>query len=95
LAQNVTIFNAFTLVSPITPERIPLPFATVLPGIFLAGEVIKEHCFPHAVIQNWYAYDMINVPRNGPTLLKPVADCIFCSRSKTNEIFQDKFGKRK
>lgn len=81
------------LASPIIPERIPLPFATVLPGILLAGEVIKEYCFPYAVIQNCYAYDMINVPRNGPTLLRPIADCIFCSDLRTNEIFQEKFGK--
>jgi hypothetical protein len=81
------------LASPVTPERIPLPFATVLPGILLAGEVIKGYCFPDDVIQNYYTYDMINVPLSGTTALKPAPDCIFCSNSQTIETFQRKYGK--
>jgi len=79
--------------SPVTPERIPLPFATVLPGILLAGEVIKAYYFPDDVIQNYYTYDMINVPLSGAQSLKPAPDCIFCSNSQTIEIFQRKYGK--
>lgn len=82
------------LVSPVTRERIPLPFATVLPGVLLAGEVIKAHYFPNDVIQNYYTYDMINVPPNGMTQLKPAVDCIFCSNPQTKETFQKKYGKK-
>ena len=83
------------LASPVTPERIPLPFATVLPGILLAGEVIKGYYFPDDVIQNYYTYDMINVPLSGTKSLKPISDCIFCSNSQTIETFQRKYGKSK
>jgi len=77
--------------SPVTPERIPLPFATVLPGILLAGEVIKAYHFSDDAIQNYYTYDMINVPLSGAQSLKPATDCIFCSNSETIEIFQRKY----
>jgi len=73
-------------------ERFPLPFATVLPGILIAGEVIKERYFPKDVLQNYYSYDMINLPANGMTEMKPVSDCIFCSSLTTREKFAKKHG---
>jgi molybdopterin/thiamine biosynthesis adenylyltransferase len=83
------------LVSPIGQERFPLPFATVLPGILLAGEVIKDRCFENDVLRNYYSYDMINVPLSGTIPLRPASDCIFCSSPKTKEIYAKKYGKQR
>jgi len=80
------------LVLSATQERFPLPFATVLPGILIAGEVIKERYFPKDVLQNYYSYDMINLPASGMTEIKPVSDCIFCSSLTTREKFAKKYG---
>jgi len=80
------------LVLSATQERFPLPFATVLPGILIAGEVIKERCFPKDVLQNYYSYDMINLPANGMTEMKPIAECIFCSSLAAKEKFAKKYG---
>lgn len=80
------------LVLSATQERFPLPFATVLPGILIAGEVIKERYFPKDVLQNYYSYDLINLPASGMTKMKPVSDCIFCSSLTTKEKFAEKYG---
>jgi molybdopterin/thiamine biosynthesis adenylyltransferase len=80
------------LVLSATQERFPLPFATVLPGILIAGEVIKERYFPQGVLQNYYSYDMINLPASGMIKMKPVSDCIFCSSPTTKERFAKKYG---
>ena len=80
------------LVLSATGERFPLPFAAVLPGILVAGEVIKERYFPKKVLQNYYSYDMINIPTNGMIRLKPVSNCIFCSSAATKEKFIKKYG---
>lgn len=80
------------VVLSVTQERFPLPFATVLPGILIAGEVIKECYFPKYVLQNYYSYDMINLPPSGMTPMRPVSDCIFCSLPVTKEIYAKKYG---
>jgi len=87
------IMHCGELVSSITLERFPMPFATILPGILLAGEVIKDRCFQTDVIQNYYCYEMINVSPSGMTQLRPVSDCIFCSSTKTKEIYAKKYGR--
>jgi len=80
------------LVLPGTRERFPLPFATILPGIFIAGEVIKERYFAKDVLQNYYSYDMTSLPSSGATPMKPVSNCIFCSSPMTREIYAKKYG---
>lgn len=80
------------LVFPATQERFPLPFATILPGFLIAGEVIKNRYFPKDVLQNYYSYDMINLPPSGMTPMKPFSDCIFCSLPVTNEVYTKKYG---
>lgn len=80
------------LVLPATQERFPLPFATILQGILIAGEVIKERYFPKDVLRNYYSYDMINLPPSGMTPMKPVSDCIFCSLPVTKKVYTKKYG---
>jgi molybdopterin/thiamine biosynthesis adenylyltransferase len=85
------VMHCGELVLSATQERFPLPFATVLPGILIAGEVIKERYFPQDVLQNYYSYDIINLPADGMIKMKPVSDCIFCSSLTTKEIFTKKY----
>jgi molybdopterin/thiamine biosynthesis adenylyltransferase len=89
------IMHCGELVSPVGQERFPLPFAAVLPGVLIAGEVIKDRCFVKDVLQNYYSYDMINVPMSGAIPLKPAPDCIFCSFPKTKELHAKKYGKQR
>ncbi len=35
-------------------EEVPIPFAPVMAGILLAGEVLKEHLFPDAILDSYY-----------------------------------------
>jgi len=81
------------LILPSTQERFPLTFSTILPGILIAGEVIKERYFPEGILKNYYSYDMINLPVNGMTLQQPLSNCILCSPQKTRDIFAAKWKK--
>ena len=82
------------LILPETQERFPLPFATILPGFLLAGEMMKERCFHEDILNNYYSYDMINLPVNGVRTLSPFSDCIFCSLPATGDIHTKKYGKK-
>lgn len=78
------------LVLPLTRERFPLPFATILPGILIAGEVIKDRYFPENILQNYYSYDMISLPLSGMVQHQPFSNCILCSSQKALEVFAKK-----
>jgi molybdopterin/thiamine biosynthesis adenylyltransferase len=78
---------------PSTQERFPLTFSTILPGILIAGEVLKERYFPEGILRNYYSYDMINLPVNGMALQQPLSNCILCSSQKTRDIFATKWKK--
>ena len=73
-----------------TQERIPLPFATVLPGIFIAGEIIKEKYFPKNIVDNHYFYNMLSLPQDGQHFFKPNDECALCSKQFTLKMFQKK-----
>lgn len=74
-----------------TQERIPLPFATILPGIFIAGEVIKERHYSEYCLDNHYFYNMISSPSDGQVQFKPKADCALCSKDISLKIFKKRF----
>jgi len=69
------------LVLPDLDEEIPLPFAPVLAGVLIAGEVIKEHYFPDAVLDSYYWNTLLGhfMARNQPHRRNPRANCSFCS----------------
>jgi len=68
------------LVLPDLDEEIPLPFAPVLAGVLIAGEVIKEHYFPDAVLDSYYWNTLLGhfMARNQPRRRNPRANCSFC-----------------
>lgn len=77
-----------------TQERLPLPFATILPGILIAGEIIKERYFPQRVLRNHLIYDMVALPSQRRIIeIKPKSNCIFCSNPTTLNLFKDEYGK--
>lgn len=74
-----------------TYQRIPLPFATILPGVFIAGEIIKEKYFSRYVLDNHYFYNMMSLPLDGQTKYKPKQGCILCSKEPAIKMFKEKY----
>ncbi len=74
-----------------TQERIPLPFATILPGILIAGEIIKEKYFKDYSLENHYLYNMVSLPPYEQLFFKPKTDCALCSKEITIKIFRDRY----
>jgi hypothetical protein len=77
---------------PDPDDEIPVPFAPVLAGVLLAGEVIKEELFPEAVLAGSYwnallgQFMMRNFPHSPPR--RP--DCPICSQ----QAFHDQYARR-
>src|SRR5207249_2490943 len=65
---------------PDADEEVPIPFAPVMAGVLLAGEVIKEHHFPEAVLEGYYWNTLLGrfMPGNRPQRRLPDPDCGFC-----------------
>ncbi len=65
---------------PDTDDDVPIPFAPVMAGVLLAGEVIKEFCFPDAVLDACYWNTLIGrfMERNQPFRRSPLPNCSFC-----------------
>lgn len=63
-------------------EEVPIPFAPVAAGTLLAGEVIKEFCFPDAVLKSRYWNTLLGqfIRRATPQHPSPRPDCEFCSK---------------
>ena len=66
---------------------LPIPFATVLPGIMLAGEIVKERYYPDAVLRDVVNHDTASLPGNWlTTLYGPKSGCSVCGDSM---VFED------
>ena len=68
---------------PEDDEEIPIPFSPVMAGVLLAGEVIKEHYFPDAVLDSCYWNTLLGqfMPYNQAVRKLPRSGCCFCSDS--------------
>jgi molybdopterin/thiamine biosynthesis adenylyltransferase len=66
---------------PEMEEEIPLPFAPVLAGVLIAGEIIKEMHFPDSVLDSYYWNTLLGhfVRRHEPHRRFPRRDCSFCA----------------
>lgn len=66
---------------PAADEEIPIPFAPVMAGVLLAGEIIKEHYFPEAVLDSYYWNTLVGrfMRRNQPNRRLPRPECSFCT----------------
>jgi len=65
---------------PDTDDEIPIPSAPVMAGVLLAGEVIKELCFPDAVLDSCYWNTLLGrfMERVQPNRRLPSPNCSFC-----------------
>jgi len=69
---------------------LPIPFATVLPGILLAGEIIKESYFPTHVIKHRVNYDVFGLPSGWlVTPLNPKQNCSLCGDEIVKKIYRN------
>lgn len=72
---------------------IPVPFATVLPGILLAGEVIKERHFTEYLLKHRINHDTFGEPSRWLQLpLFPKPDCQICGDSILMESYWRRYG---
>ena len=73
-------------------EEIPIPFAPVMAGILLAGEIIKEHMFPESVLDSYYWNTLMGrfMAHNGPHRRTPRPRCRFCQ----DEVYLSQYGRR-
>lgn len=55
---------------------LPIPFATVLPGVLLAGEIIKDRYFPEYSVADSVNHDTFSQPSIWlNSKLRPKANC--------------------
>ncbi len=65
---------------PEVDDEIPVPFAPVMAGVLLAGEVIKQHHFREAVLDSYYWNTLVGrfMRGNRPYRRLPELACRFC-----------------
>jgi len=70
---------------------IPLPFATIMPGILVAGEVIKRRYFSNNNNgPNFFSYDIFGLKVDPTNTIKRRPDCQICSNEKTVQRYKEK-----
>jgi len=74
---------------PNPDDEVPVPFAPILAGVLLAGEVLKEVLFPGAVLAGSYWNTLVGrfMANNTPRLRQPRANCPICSKTAFREQF--------
>ena len=75
-------------------EEIPMPFAPVMAGVLVAGEIVKEHHFPSAVLGSYYWNTLLGrfMSRNQPRHRGPSPDCQLCSDPDFIEQYKRRWG---
>ena len=71
---------------------IPIPFATIMPGILLAGEVIKLKYFRQNRTSHFFSYDTFSASKNNIDELKQNEKCPICSKPATLNRYNEKHG---
>ncbi len=68
---------------------LPIPFATVLPGILLAGEIIKERHFSGNGVKYTVNHDVFRLPSEWlVTALKPKEHCTICGDETVKRVYR-------
>lgn len=75
---------------------VPIPFAPVMAGVLLAGEIIKEHYFGKHVLDARYWNTLMGkfMIRNRPHRRQPHTGCLFCHDPAYLEQYERRWGKR-
>jgi len=81
---------------PDRDQEIPIPFAPVMAGVLLAGEVIKERAFPSAVLPHYYGNTLVGnwMRRILPQPRAPKPGCRFCHDPVHTDQFARRWGVR-
>lgn len=69
---------------------IPVPFASVMPGILLAGEVIKQRHFNASTSQDYFSFDIFGISTNPQNTIEKKNDCPICSNKLTLKRYKEK-----
>lgn len=77
---------------PDVDEEIPIPFAPVMAGVLLAGEILKEHCYPQAVLDSYYGNTLLGhfMRRMKVNRRRARGDCAFCH----DELYLNQYMRR-
>jgi hypothetical protein len=77
---------------PAVDDEIPFACAPVMAGVLLAGEVIKEHYFPEAVLDSYYWNTLLGrfMIRNQTRRRLARSDCTFCH----DELYLSQYRRR-
>ena len=77
---------------PDADEAVPIPFAPVMAGVLLAGEVIKERHFPAHVLDSYYWNTLLGhfVTHNRPRRRGPRLNCQCCG----DHVYQQQYRRR-
>lgn len=70
--------------------QIPVPFAATIPGILLAGEVIKIRCFENLTARDYFSYDIFTNQVDNITSLNKKSDCPICSDKNSVKRYMEK-----
>jgi molybdopterin/thiamine biosynthesis adenylyltransferase len=75
-------------------DEIPIPFAPVLAGVLLAGEIVKEFCFPDAVLDSCYWNTLMGqfMRRNRAHRRRPRPECTFCGEAVYRAQYDRRWG---
>ena len=71
--------------------QIPVPFATVMPGILLAGEVVKYRHFKDYDVRDFFSYDVFSIKADPLKTIKKRIDCPICSNQGTIDRYKEKY----
>jgi molybdopterin/thiamine biosynthesis adenylyltransferase len=70
--------------------QIPVPFATIMPGILLAGEIIKKNHFGDHLVRDYFAYDIFGAPMDIAEIINRRQDCPICADLATIARYKKK-----
>ncbi|RXG87359.1 ThiF family adenylyltransferase [Bradyrhizobium zhanjiangense] len=75
---------------PELDEEVPIPFAPVMAGVLIAGEIIKEQHFPEYVLDSRYSNTLMGqfMRRSRPVRIAPKPDCKLCNDPLMHEQFR-------
>lgn len=77
-------------------DEIPIPFAPVIAGVLLAGEIIKEHHFHEAVLDSYYGNTVVGMfmKLTMPRRRLPRLDCGLCRDPVFVAQYERRWGSR-
>jgi hypothetical protein len=75
------------------PElNIPIPLTTILAGVLLAGEVIKNKYFYDYRLNSQFDHDIFSLPVNGMhRFVPPLPECPFCGSRDVLQRYHEKY----